>query len=244
VLPREAFTRRADRQARTPSGPSYRRALAALDPPGSVLDVGAGAGAASLPLAAQATSITAVDEDGPLLAALVRRGAGLDVPIRTVEGRWPDVASDVDEADVVCCHHVLYNVPDIEDFVRALTAHARGRVVVEITARHPLVALNPLWRRFHGLERPDGPSAGDAVGILRALGLDPQVQAWSRPAEFEHRTFDDVVELTRRRLCLPPERTPEVADAVRDCGLAPADPDGAPSPPRQLVTIWWPGAAR
>ena len=44
VLPREMFARRADRQQRAPSGPSYERESEALDPPGRVLDVGAGAG--------------------------------------------------------------------------------------------------------------------------------------------------------------------------------------------------------
>ena len=39
VLPRTVFARRADRLAATPSGPSFEREWAALDPPGSVLDV-------------------------------------------------------------------------------------------------------------------------------------------------------------------------------------------------------------
>ena len=50
VLPRQVFARRADRLAAAPAGPSFQRAWAALDPPGSVLDVGSGAGAACLPL--------------------------------------------------------------------------------------------------------------------------------------------------------------------------------------------------
>src|SRR5258708_12178616 len=50
VLPRQVFARRADRLRATPSGPSYQRAWAALDPPGSVLAVGSGAGAACPPL--------------------------------------------------------------------------------------------------------------------------------------------------------------------------------------------------
>ena len=45
VLPRDVFARRADRLRRAPGGPSYDRERAVLDPPGNVLDVGAGAGA-------------------------------------------------------------------------------------------------------------------------------------------------------------------------------------------------------
>src|SRR5258708_21930875 len=68
VLPRQVFARRADRVIATPSGPSYQRAWAALDPPGSVLDVGSGAGAACLPLLPPATSLTALHRDAALLA--------------------------------------------------------------------------------------------------------------------------------------------------------------------------------
>ena len=50
-----------------------RRAWAALDPPGSVLDVGAGTGAACIPLLGRTTALTAVDTDPELLALLARR---------------------------------------------------------------------------------------------------------------------------------------------------------------------------
>ena len=39
-------------------------------------------------------------------AAFERAG----VTHREVLGRWPDVAADVAAADVVVCHHVVYNV--------------------------------------------------------------------------------------------------------------------------------------
>src|SRR5580704_10391233 len=63
VLPRQVFARRADRVSLAPAGPSYDRAFAALDPPGTVLDVGSGAGAASLPLLPRCTGLAAVDTD-------------------------------------------------------------------------------------------------------------------------------------------------------------------------------------
>src|SRR6516164_7664674 len=66
VLPRQVFARRADRIKAAPSGPSFKRAWAALDPPGSVLDVGSGAGAACLPLLPRTTSLTAVDADADM----------------------------------------------------------------------------------------------------------------------------------------------------------------------------------
>ena len=128
VLPRQVFARRADRMTATPAGPSYREAVAALDPPGSVLDVGSGAGAACLPLLPHATSLTAVDADAGMLEQLAAPGRGGGRRRRrTVLGRWPDAAAQAGPADVVTCHHVVYNVPDLEPFVRALTAQRAAR---------------------------------------------------------------------------------------------------------------------
>ena len=62
-------------------------------------------------------------------------------------GRWPDVAPQTPAADVAVCGHVAYNAPDLDAFVVALTAHARRRVVLELTDRHPLSWMNDLWLR-------------------------------------------------------------------------------------------------
>ena len=58
----------------------------------------------------------------------------------------------------------LYGVADLAAFVLALDAHAHRRVILELTQRHPLAAMAPLWRYFWDLERPEGPTAADAVG--------------------------------------------------------------------------------
>jgi len=239
VLPREVFIRRARRVAAAPSGPSYERARAALDPPGSVLDVGSGAGTASLPLLPWTTGLTAVDADTGLLAELARQAAAGGVRPRLVTGRWPDVAAEAGDADVVTCHHVLYNVPDLEPFLTALAAAARRLVVVELTAVHPLTSLNPLWMRLQGLARPDGPSADDVLAILAAMGLNASSERWRRRGGRDYASFDELTDVTRRRLCLPPERAGEVAEALTDLGVDPAHPVDLGSSGRDVVTIWW-----
>jgi SAM-dependent methyltransferase len=239
VLPREVFIRRASRVAAAPSGPSYERARAALDPPGSVLDVGSGAGTASLPLLPWCTALTAVDADAQLLAELARQAAARGVEPRLVTGRWPDVATTAGEADVVTCHHVIYNVPDIEPFLTALTTAASRLVVAELTAVHPLTSLNPLWQRFWGLARPNGPTADDVLAILTAMGLPATSERWSRPGGRDYASFAEMTDVTRRRLCLPPERAGEVAEALTDLGVDPEHPVDLGSSGRQVVTIWW-----
>ena len=243
VLPREVFARRADRLGGAPSGPSYERAWTALDPPGSVLDIGAGAGAACLPLLARTTTLTAVDADDGMLGLLAARITASGRQARLVHGRWPEVAPAVAPADVVTCQHVLYNVADVGAFIEALTGHARRIVVAEMSSQHPLVSLNALWLRLHGIERPRSPAASDLVAILTAMRLHPGHQAWRRPGGADYATFAELTDVTRRRLCLPPERADEVAEALVAEGVEPGAPVDLGSSGRDVVTIWWDGAA-
>jgi SAM-dependent methyltransferase len=243
VLPRQVFARRADRLRRDPGGPSFERAWEALDPPGSVLDVGSGAGAACLPLAPRITTLTAVDADDGMLGLLAGRAGEAGLAARTVHGWWPDVGGQVGPADVVTCHHVVFNVPDLGPFLAALTGHARRRVVIETAAAHPLTSLNPLWLHFHGLRRPEGPTAADTIGILAAMGHDPRHTGWSRPAGADYGSMAELVEVTRRRLCLPPERAGEVEAALVELGINPGQPGDLGSSGRDVVTIWWEGTA-
>jgi SAM-dependent methyltransferase len=227
-----------------PGSRSFTRALEALPPAGVVLDVGSGAGGASLPLADRAASIIAVDTEAAQLAVLAEQARRLGVHATVIHGAWPDVAGQVPPADVVTCHHVLYGVHELATFVTALTSHARHRVVVEIPERHPQWSLNPLWARFHGLRRPDGPTAADAVEVMRASGLAPQVETWVDELGWgEYEDFDELVERTRKRLSLPAARSSEIAEGLRELGVDPQAPKFPGTVGRRLVTIWWQGEA-
>ena len=73
-------------------------------------------------------------------------------------------------------------------------------MVMELTARHPMAWLDPLWVRFHGLHREPPATADDAVAVLEELGITPTVVRWARPAR-----LPEDPEWVARRLCLPPE---------------------------------------
>ncbi|SFB57426.1 Methyltransferase domain-containing protein [Amycolatopsis marina] len=243
VLPRHVFVRRARSQLDRPEGASFEVAWQALRPSGSVLDVGAGAGSASLPLAPRSTDITAVDGDAELLARFALRASEIGVAARTVRGTWPEVGEDLPAFDVVVCHHVLYNAPDLPAFVNALTSHARRLVVLDLAERHPLTALNELWVWFHGIRRPDGPTADDAIAALGELGITPEVARWQRFPATEHPDFATMVDVTRRRLCLPRSRAAEVADALSEAGHGKDDTPDLGSSGNGIVTLSWPGGA-
>jgi SAM-dependent methyltransferase len=202
---------------------------------GTVLDVGCGGGRSALPLVPPATELIGVDSSGAMLDQFVAAAAEVGVARRTVHGVWPDVEAHTPVADVVVCHHVVYNVVDIVPFVLALTTHARLAVVAELPTMHPMSAWAPAWEHFWGLARPTGPMVEDFVAVLREIGLDPEVTESERSALPAFAADPaTLIPTTRRRLCLPAERDDEIAAWLAEHPVSFAD---------RVVTVRWPGVA-
>ena len=234
----ELFASRADEAVRNLTR-SNERAVEALPEGGSVLDVGCGAGAASLPLAAPASRLVGVDTSPEMLEAFLERARAAGVAAEAIEGRWPDAAGRAPVVDVAVCHHVVYNAPDLREFAVRLTDHARRRVVVEMTTEHPLAPMNELWLRFHGVVRPTRPTADDAVQVLAEAGLDPEREDWTAPRPGGFASREDLVASVRRQLCLPAGRDPEVEEAIAHRIVERHGRFGFPD--RPVATIWWDG---
>ena len=215
----------------TPDTPSRIRAREALPEGGSVLDVGCGGGAAGLALVPPARRVTGFDQSQDLLDLFTARAGELGIEFEAVQGSWPEDAAAVGPADVVVTHHVAYNVPGLAGFASELSAHARNRVVMEITGEHPRAGVNDLWRHFWDIDRPSGPTADDAIAVLREAGIEPSVERARR--ENRSVTHEARVTSLRRYLCLPREREPEVAALL----------EGRPATGGEVVTLWWDGSA-
>ena len=238
----ECFRRRGEATPERTPTPTTVRALEGLPEGGTVIDIGVGGGATSLPLAGRAGSIVGIDAQADMLDGFLANAAAAGVEARGVTGTWPEAAADIPAADVVVAGHVLYNVPAIEPFARALDAYARSRVVLELTAKHPLDWMRDLWLRFHDLERPVGPTAEDARAVLRELGFEggheERLVAGERiSGGFGRR--EDAIHSIRKRLCVPSDRDAEIADALGD-RLREFDGVWDVGPvERFVVTLWW-----
>jgi SAM-dependent methyltransferase len=232
MLEPQRFRWNPEDDAAQPVRPSRRRALEALPEGGSVLDVGVGGGASSLGLVPRAGLVVGVDPMEGMLASFEASAAAAGVPARAVLGKWPDVADQVEPADVAVCHHAMYRVADIEDFVTALTTHARRRVVVELSAHSPLAGLNPLWKIVHGIDRPDPLVADEIQAVLSAMGLAVEREDMLLPPRAQEVT-PELVAFSRRRVYVGPDRDPEIEEFLRRREPA----------PHQVVALWWPGVA-
>jgi SAM-dependent methyltransferase len=225
--------------------PSQADALAreALPRRGSVLDVGCGPGGSSVHLRGRASRFTGVDANPRMLAeyeaTLTSRRPGLrgllgTAPdVATVEGVWPDVAEQVPAHDVVVCHNTLYNVNErVARFVEELTTHARRRVVLVVTERHPLSWLTPYVEQLHGLVRPSEPTAGTAEDVVRQVtGHAPVRRSWTvqRPVPDDE---EQLVRLVARRCAVGEDRFDDVRTALRRV---------PPARTTRFVALAWPG---
>ncbi|MFE3454099.1 class I SAM-dependent methyltransferase [Nonomuraea sp. NPDC059194] len=225
------FAARTDRALAEPEGPTLARVAEALPEGGTLLDVGSGPGAASLPLADRIGELIAVDTSAAMLAELTVRADKAGVRATTIEGGWPAVEAQAGKADVVVAAHVVYNVPDLAAFLRALDSHATRRVVLELTNRHPMSWMNPLWEHYHGTRRPVRPIAEDAVALAAALGFEVRVEEREAPIE-RFATIEELAASVCHRACLDPARAPEVAATAMEMGLWPVPRD-------RWVTLWW-----
>ena len=187
--------------SQTPRDPLVARIGRSVGPTTTVLDVGAGTGRITLPLAGRARKVTAVDPSPHMLAEL-RRAAdekGLS-NITTVEGKWEDV--DAPEADVTICAHVLPMIEDASGFLAKLDRATRRRAFVCLRATGLDYLIDPLWRHFHGSSRRAGPSYLDAAAVLEELGVSPAIRMIEVPLMARFDDLDAAASFYRRALMI------------------------------------------
>jgi hypothetical protein len=81
------------------------------------------------------------------------------------------------------------------------------------------------------------------VAALQSLGLEVGRQDWESQDRFGFDDLDELVAFTRRRLCLPTRRDPEVAAALLEEGTHQVDGIWVSGQPRRVTTLSWSGSA-
>jgi len=223
------FARFAD-EATPGDDPSQVRVREVLPEDGVLLDVGCGAGAGSLPLVPPAAHVIGVDPQRDMLDAFEQRVSARGAAVTTVQGAWPGAAGRVGVADVAISRHVVYNVPDLTAFTYALSAHARRRVVIEMSERHPLDWTRRFWRSVHGVDRPDGPTCDDAVAALEEAGIGVAGERWISRHHLGDEPIDAQLASLRRHLMVGPDRDDELRALLSE---------HPPPTERPAAVLWW-----
>lgn len=229
-----------ERNSLVRSAPQVVQRVTHLVPPGAtVLDIGAGTGEFTLPVARRAGPVTALDLSPHMLAALrgKARQAGLE-NVTLVEADWEE--ADVPPHDVVLAVNSLYRLreprPALEKILRC--ASKRGILVRSVGANPP---APPAARQRFGLDRY--PLASDHEFLVRglaALDVSPTVEIIDVRRTYR---FDSVGEAASACLAWP-NPTEEERDLachlVRDTMVV-EEPAGTVTYeyPGRVAVVWW-----
>lgn len=171
-----------------------------LDPEYAVLDLGAGTGRLSIPIAKQVKHVTAIDQSSGMLALLEEnmQKEGID-NITCLQKRWEDVVigQDIEPHDVVIASHSL-GMLDLQEALEKIDATAKKYVyILELAGPGPWMTRKDddakLWKGiFDQNKRHHGRGHWDYIllyNILHDMGIYANVKI--EDSEFEH-CYDDL----------------------------------------------------
>lgn len=204
----------------------------------TVLDIGAGSGRWTIPLASVAGKVTAV-EPSEAMRNILRQSidnAGVD-NIRIVASAWEE--SDVEPHDIIVSAHAMYSSPDFSSFVRRMEQYAREAcyLALRLPARDGIINELSLLicGRYH-----DSPNAIIAYNALYSMGIYANVLVENRVHRWTNENLDDAFDRAKRHLHL--EASSLYDELIRDTlarRLIVSDngytwPDGMRS-----TLLWW-----
>ncbi len=175
--------------------------LARVTPAMTALDIGAGIGRWTIPLARRARRVTAVEPLAGMRTVLAERAAARGIAnLDVIETPW--LAAEVPPHDVAIAAHATYTTTDLVGFVRKMEASARRAcyLVLRLPAHDGIIG--ELSERIHGSWH-DSPNFIVGYNLLLAAGFHPHVLMEPKPVRFwADRTLDDAVLRAKRHLHL------------------------------------------
>ncbi len=228
------------------SGDAALDSLLAIAAPDDIwLDVGAGAGRFSLPLALQVDRLIAIEPSPSMraeLAALQVEQGIFNIDIQ--DQRWPsEDPSLTDIADVALISHVGYDIEPIAAFLDTLERAARRACVALMYDRSPGSLFWQVWPAVHAETQAHLPGATELIRLLAARGTEPQVSEIGRGADrqrFHFESLDGAMDWARRRLWLAQDsaRLPLLRDALDGLLIEAEDGWSLPDQPTQMLIRW------
>jgi len=213
-------------------------------PDGSrVLDIGAGPGTFTVPLALRGCEVTVVEPSSVMREALAERIARENVPgITILPKRWEDVRPEElgEPYDAVIASYSL-TMMDIAEAVAKMHACCGGTVHLFWFLTPPSWAKvnKDLWPLLHGGEFPGEPMADWLWQVLVEMGIYASLDVETRSASTRFSTFDEAAgEFIQRLNCTTPEHEVTVKNYLH--AVLRQDTDGLVLGDETLgAHIWW-----
>jgi SAM-dependent methyltransferase len=213
----DRWLRRANSFASAPEGrdeetdPLTEFVLKSLGPQSTVLDIGAGTGRWSIPMAKVARKVTAIDPSPAMLTVLRQRIEAAELAnIEVVQARWEEI--EVEPHQVALCSHAMYSSPDLLGFVRKMERSALKRCFLVMRVPSPDGIIGELSQRIYG-QGHDSPNFIVGYNILYEAGILANVLMESQTRPWTNDSLDDALERAKRHLGL--HQNPEHDSMIR-----------------------------
>jgi SAM-dependent methyltransferase len=185
------------------------RVTGLIEPSWNVLEIGAGTGAFTLPVARKAASVTVVEPSPAMATILEEKLRDNDIGNVVVQGcRWQEVAVGVH--DVVLAAGCIYVFYDIAAALAKMAEHARRRVILTSGTHNTSAIYNEAARALGVAPPAPGPDYLDLHRVLCRMGMHPDIAVLRSRSSI---IFDDpehAINVWAERLKLTPDQTPRL----------------------------------
>jgi len=171
--------------------------LQSTDSNDTVLDIGAGNGRWTVPLARIAKAVTAVEPDRDMLAVLRENIKGVPGKVKIIPSFWEE--AQVETHDIAVSAHAVYSCPDLASFVRKMEKHARKQVFLAIRLPPADGIIGELSKAIHG-HLYDSANAIIAYNAFYTMGIYPNVLMEKEICHWTNSTFEEAFIRAKRHL--------------------------------------------
>jgi 2-polyprenyl-3-methyl-5-hydroxy-6-metoxy-1,4-benzoquinol methylase len=199
------------RQRRQRPDPLLDFVLNSIDRKTTVLDIGAGDGRLTVPLARIARTVTALEPAGDMLEGLRENIKTSQVNVQIIQSSWEE--ADVEDYDIVVCAHAMYTSPDLALFVHKMEQHARKACYMVIRLPPVDGVIGELSKAIFG-RLHDSANAVVAYNALYFLGVYVNVMVENDIYCWVNNTLEEAFIRAKRHLHL--ESTSAHDGLIRD----------------------------
>jgi SAM-dependent methyltransferase len=179
--------------------------LREIDGETNVLDIGAGSGRWTIPLARAAKAVTAVEPSSSMIDNLNRNIASAKlINIEITQSSWEDAVAE--PHDITVCAHAMYASPDLAFFVRKIERYNTRTCYLAIRLPPSDGIIGELSLDIYGRHH-DSPNAIIAYNALYSIGIYANMLVESDIYRWKDNTFEEAFARAKRHLRLQSSTT-------------------------------------
>ena len=226
-----------EQRQRDRDDPLMQFVLGRLEPEDTVLDVGAGIGRWSIPMALICRKVTALDELPGMLDIIREKASYASAEtIETIQGDWQKV--DLESHDYVLSSHAAYASPDIVDYARKMESLSRKACYMVLRLPRHDGVVGELSRRLYGCWH-DSPNFIVGYNALLQAGIGGHVIMEETGRRWHNETLEDAMARAKRHLHLDSEEHDGVIMEVLEKRLTFQDGEYWWPDWMRSALIWW-----